>query len=101
MGPTLSPGTSPSERSALVIGLAAAVLAISTAAPVIRLAAPLEAEAIACLRVSVTALCLWALTFRASAAAFVGLARAPREAALTLVAGLCLGTKHWNLAFVP
>ena len=72
------------------LGLGAAVLAISTAAAVIRLAAPLGPEVVACLRVSVTALVLLAVTHRASVQALRVLLGSRRDAALTLVAGLCL-----------
>jgi drug/metabolite transporter (DMT)-like permease len=72
------------------LGLGAAVLAISTAAAVIRLAAPLESEVVACLRVSVTALGLWLVTRKASASALRQLLAARREAGLTILAGLCL-----------
>jgi drug/metabolite transporter (DMT)-like permease len=72
------------------VGLGAAVLAISTAAAVIRLADPLGPEVVACLRVSVTALGLFAVTRRASVSAMRQLWAAPRMAGLTVVAGLCL-----------
>jgi drug/metabolite transporter (DMT)-like permease len=72
------------------IGLVAAVLAISTAAVAVRLAEPLSAEVVACLRVSVTALGLYLVTARATGRAVSLLRAAPREAALTLLAGLCL-----------
>lgn len=72
------------------LGLGAAVLAISTAAAVIRLAAPLGPEVVACLRVSVTALVLAVVTRRASMDALRVLLGSRRAAALTIVAGLCL-----------
>lgn len=70
------------------MGLAVAVLAISSAAPVIKLAQPLAPETIACLRVTVTALGLWLVTWRATAKALRMLSG--RDAMLTIVAGLCL-----------
>jgi drug/metabolite transporter (DMT)-like permease len=70
--------------------LAVSVLAISSAAAVIRLADPLGPEVVACLRVSVTALGLWLVTSRASATSLRLLAGSGRAAMLTIVAGLCL-----------
>jgi hypothetical protein len=72
------------------LGLGVAVLAISSAAPVTRLAAPLGPEVIACLRVSVSALVLAILTHRASARALRVLAGSRRDALWTILAGLCL-----------
>ncbi len=78
------PGGEGGARAPLALGLGAAVLAISTAAPVIRLADPLGPEAVACLRLSVTVLVLGLLTARATGRALTQLARAPREAWLTV-----------------
>lgn len=79
------------QASELVpVGLGVAVLAISSAAPVIRLAAPLGPEVIACLRVSVSAVVLALVTHRASARALRLLVGSRREALWTILAGLCL-----------
>ncbi|MCA9685554.1 MAG: DMT family transporter [Myxococcales bacterium] len=75
-------------RVAMAVG--AAVVAISTAAPVIRLAAPFGPEAVACLRLTVTTLGLALLAAPATVRALRLLAGSPREAKLTLLAGLCL-----------
>jgi drug/metabolite transporter (DMT)-like permease len=72
------------------VGVGVAVLAICSAAPVIRLAAPLGPELIACGRVSVTALVLALVTHRASARAVRVLLGSRRDAVWTIVAGLCL-----------
>ncbi|KIG11988.1 Permease of the drug/metabolite transporter (DMT) superfamily protein [Enhygromyxa salina] len=72
------------------LGVGVAVLAISSAAPVIRLAAPLGPEVIACLRVSVSALVLALITHRATARALRLLASSRRDALWTILAGLCL-----------
>lgn len=74
----------------VALGLAVAVLAISSAAAVIKLADPLAPEVIACLRVSVTAIGLALLRPRAFARAVRALLASPREAGLTALAGLCL-----------
>jgi drug/metabolite transporter (DMT)-like permease len=80
------------SRRALSVpaALAVSVLAISSAAAVIRLADPLGPEVVACLRVTVTALGLWLVTSRASAKSLRLLAGSGRAAMLTILAGLCL-----------
>lgn len=85
-------GSSEASRGAVSVpvGLGVAVLAISSAAAVIRLADPLGPEVVACLRVSVTALGLWLVTWRASAKSLRLLAGSGRAAMLTMLAGLCL-----------
>ena len=70
--------------------LGVAVLAISTAAPVIRMAEPLSPEVIACLRVTVTVLGLWLVTWGATAKSLRLLRGSGRAAMLTTIAGLCL-----------
>jgi drug/metabolite transporter (DMT)-like permease len=72
------------------VGLGVAVLAISSSAAVIRLADPLGPEVVACLRVTVTALGLWLVTWRASATSLRLLAGSRHAAMLTILAGLCL-----------
>lgn len=74
----------------VVLGLGAAVVAISSATAAIKLAAPLPAEVVACLRVSVTVLALGLLGPRAAVRAIRALLASPREAWLTALAGLCL-----------
>jgi drug/metabolite transporter (DMT)-like permease len=78
------------SSQSLTIGLAVAVLAISSAAPVIKLAEPFAPETIACLRVTVTALGLWLVTRDATARALRLLSGSSRDAMLTIIAGLCL-----------
>ncbi|MFO7563096.1 MAG: EamA family transporter [Enhygromyxa sp.] len=72
------------------IALGAAVVAISTAAAVIKLAQPLPPEVVACLRVSVTALGLLLIGRRATLRALRSLLGSPRDAGWTALAGLCL-----------
>lgn len=86
----MSAGASSKLSASLPVGLGVAVLAISSAAPVIKLADPFAPETIACLRVSVTALGLWLVTWGATAKALRLLAGSGRDAMLTIVAGLCL-----------
>lgn len=74
----------------LIAGMIAAVLAISTAAPAIRLAEPLGSEAVACVRVTITGLGLMLFAWPSARAATKALAAAPRERRLTVLAGLCL-----------
>ena len=78
------------DRGALALGLGCAVLAISTAAPVIRLADPLAPEVVACLRVIVTVVALGLVARKATASAARALSRSRSAAAWTLLAGLCL-----------
>lgn len=85
-------GSAPSVGPRVWIGVAAAVVAISTAAPTIRLGAALGPELVACLRVSVTTLALALVAAPATARAVKLLASSPRAAKLTLLAGLCLAT---------
>ena len=77
-------------RLALPLALTAAVLAVSTAAPAIRLAAPFAPEVIASLRVSVTALVLVLSTWASTRSALRSLVASPREAGMTILAGVCL-----------
>ncbi|PRQ07408.1 DMT family transporter [Enhygromyxa salina] len=86
--PTAPPTAAPTAM--VPLGVGAAVLAISSAAPVIRLAAPLGPEVIACLRVSVSATVLALVTHRATARTLRLLAGSRPEALWTIVAGLCL-----------
>jgi drug/metabolite transporter (DMT)-like permease len=72
------------------VGLAIAVLAIASSAAVIRLAHPLGPEVVACLRVTVTALGLWLVTWRATGTSLRLLAGSSQAATLTILAGLCL-----------
>lgn len=74
----------------VVAGLGVAVLAISTAAAVIKLAQPLPPVVVACLRVSVTALGMALLGGKGTARAVRALLGSPREAWLTVLAGLCV-----------
>lgn len=82
------------SRAIVPLAVAAAVAAVSTAAPVIRLAEPLAPEAIAGLRVAVTTLALLALGLaragRGGLSSLRTLLASPRDRALTAVAGLCL-----------
>jgi len=70
--------------------LGVAVLAISSAAAVTKLAQPLGSEVVACLRVSVTAAGLCLVSRQATMRAVRALLLARREAWLTALAGLCL-----------
>jgi drug/metabolite transporter (DMT)-like permease len=74
----------------VALGLGVAVLAISSATAAIKLAQPLAPEMVAWLRVSVTMLGLALLGPRASARAVRALLASPREACLTVLAGVCL-----------
>jgi drug/metabolite transporter (DMT)-like permease len=74
----------------VVLGLGLAVVAISSAAAVIKLAEPLAPEVVACLRVSVTALGLALLGPKATMRAMRALLAARREAWMTVLAGVCL-----------
>jgi drug/metabolite transporter (DMT)-like permease len=80
----------PSGSSGVPVALGVAVLAISSAAAVTKLAEPLGPEVIACLRVSVTGLGLALATSKTTRVASRALLAAPREAWLTALAGLCL-----------
>lgn len=72
------------------VALAGAVAAISTAAAVIRLAAPLDAALIAAARVSVTVLALGLVARRATAEAWRVLGRSRRALGSCVLAGVCL-----------
>lgn len=78
------------QQLSLPVALAVAVVAISSAAPVIKLAEPFSPETIACLRVTVTALGLWLVTWGATVKAIRLLSGSSRDAMLTILAGLCL-----------
>ena len=78
------------EYRKLALAMAAAVLAVSTSAPAIRVAEPLAPLLIASVRVTVTAGLLILPTRRAVVQAWRALARDPRAALDAGLAGLCL-----------
>jgi drug/metabolite transporter (DMT)-like permease len=79
------------ERDGRVLtALGLAVVAVSSAAAVIKLARPLPPAVVACLRVSVTALGLVLIGRGATLRAAASLRSSPRDAGWTVLAGLCL-----------